>query len=342
MAPKGGGTRQRLGLVHRGVATRSDVAASSGVVARSDVDALVRRVGIRRRMGLVAERGSAEDPGNSLAAEVSAPARTGGSRKRLRLNEASSSASGVVQDVDLPLNRNMRKRFGSGDLSAVQVESIFRDAAAQGAQGTPQLSSPQYPQNLQRSLVAAFGSPAGAPEITWKMIPTTLGVIPHPFLLPDRFFSALKTSKPEFWAKTVCGPVGAARRFWDNMAGSAFMREHPHLGGMNLDWVIPLGMHGDSGKFSHYESLFVFTFNSLLGEGRTKSTRFLMTCIKKSLIAPGTIDRIAQILGHSFNVLLTGIDAAVDEEGAAIPSSGGYLAGGYKGCLVKVRVDWEF
>ena len=88
----------------------------------------------------------------------------------------------------------------------------------------------------------------------------------------------------------------------------------------------------------------VFTVNSLLGEGPTKSTRFLMTAIKKSLIGPGTIEAIAKLLGWSFNVLLTGVEPALDENGDPLPSGGApqYLAGGYRAVLVKVHGDWEF
>ena len=238
----------------------------------------------------------------------------------------------------------MRRSFASGELSAQKIESIFRDAAAQGAEGTPRLSSPAYAQNLQRSLVAAFGTPVGAPDIEFRLIPTTLGIIPHPFLFPHRFVSSLHASQSAFFSRSVSGPVGAASRFWQRMEETAFVRNHPHLAGLPRAKLLPLGMHGDSGKFSHYESLMVFTFNSLLGEGPTKSTCFLMTAIKKSLIGPGTIEAIAKLLGWSFNVLLTGVEAALDENGDPLPSGRApqYLAGGYRAVLVKVRGDWEF
>ena len=334
MPPKqGGGIRQRLGLVGRARGLAPEL---------EDVppEPPARRGGIRRRVGLVEERGAGEGAGSSHDERPpEMPGRRGGIRRRLNVDEPPLSTS----DPSLPLNANMRRSFASGELSATKIESIFRDAAAQGAQSTPKLSSPAYPQNLQRSLMAAFGTPAGAPDIEFRMIPTTLGVIAHPFLFPHRFFASLYASQSAFWTKSVSGPIGAATRFWQRMESSRFVKDHPHLAGVDWATLLPLGMHGDSGKFSHYDSLFVVTFNSCLGEGPTKSTRFLMTAIKKSLIVPGTIDAIARVLGWSFNVLLTGLEPMIDELGNPLPPSDArYLAGGFKGVLVKVRGDWEF
>ena len=335
MPPKGSGIRSRFGLLGRA----SHAPASDDAAPASGNQPPVLRQGIRRRMGLVPEAAVApENP------PPSHPSARPGIRRRYNTDAAASSASQGEETVHLPLNVNMKKSFASGELSAKKIESIFRDAASQGAHGTPTLSSPNYPQNLQRSLVAAFGTPAGAPEIEWRLIPTALGIIPHPFLLPHKFLASLFTSKPTFWTKTVSGPLGAARRFWENMETSSFVREHPGLDGLNRDKLIPLGLDGDSGKFSYYESLFVFTFNSCLGEGPTRSTRFLMTAIKKSLLAPGTIDAVAKMFGWSFNVCLTGSEAATDENGNPLPISGTprQLFGGFKGVLVRVRGGWEF
>ena len=67
-----------------------------------------------------------------------------------------------------------------------------------------------------------------------------------------------------------------------------------------------------------------------------------MTVMRKSMIVEGTWDAVAKILGWSFNVLLTGLDPAVDEHGNAMPGSQRHLADGWKGVLTLIRGDWEF
>ena len=85
-------------------------------------------------------------------------------------------------------------------------------------------------------------------------------------------------------------------------------------------------MHGDGGAFSHNDSLFVLTFNSLLGRGNTRSTRFFMTVVPKSEIVEGTLSTIMTILAWSFNVLLTGIHPIVDFLGNEVEEVRGFIA----------------
>lgn len=345
MSPKKRGIRQRLGLDGGPPPLCDRDSSEERPPVHAESSSQGPRRGIRRRLGI-------DQPASSTSAPAvptsSSDRGRGGIRRRLGVDQPASSSqppsSSTSQPANLPLNKTLKKKFADGRLSAVEVEELFRGAAVQGARGTPELSSPNHPQNLQRSLVAAWGIPKGAPDIDWRMIPTSIGIIPHPFLLPHKFFASLHSSVgPSFWSKSVSGPIGAATRFWANMAPTAFVQMHPHLEGVDKSKLVPLGMHGDSGKFSHQENLFVFTFNSCLGEGTTGSTRFLMTSIKKSMIAPQTIDAIAKVLGWSFNVLLTGIEPTVDENGDPLPvGAPRYLAGGWKGVLTKVRGDWEF
>ena len=237
----------------------------------------------------------------------------------------------------------MKRKFSDGTLSATEIEEIFRGAAAQGAEDVPTLSSANHPQNLQRSLFSAFGLPTGAPEIDFRYIPTASGNVAHPFMLPHRFFKSLYHERKSFWNRAVRGPIGVAAQFWAKMNDHPFVREHPYLEGVDRSKLLGLGLHGDAGSYSHNNSLYVFTWNSVTGDGQTLDTRFLMTLIRKDQIVPRTIDAIAKILGWSFNVLLTGIDPATDEGGRTIPSGGeSYLADGWRAVLVRVRGDWEF
>ena len=153
MPPKGG-IRQGLGLDERSARARHP--PEPPVLDESAAPA--RRGGIRQRLGVDTARLSAVDPGPAIDADAAAPKRRRGIRERLNVEgalPASSASSAVPEAPNLPLNKNLKKKFASGRLSGAEVEGIFRDAAAQGATGTPTLASPNRPDNLQRSLLAA-------------------------------------------------------------------------------------------------------------------------------------------------------------------------------------------
>ena len=105
-----------------------------------------------------------------------------------------------------------------------------------------------------------------------------------------------------------------------------------------------MGFYGDAGAYSDNNSLYVFTWNSLMGTGPTMAKRFLCTCIKKSDMVEGTEEALFEVLAWSFNVLLTGIWPTTDWLGRTCTDGhpGQYLANGLRGCLTQVRGDWEF
>ena len=143
---------------------------------------------------------------------------------------------------------------------------------------------------------------------------------------------------------SIEGAAGEALAFWNSMKDTAVVRMHPVLKAADWARCIPLGLHGDAGAFSHQDSLYVFTFNSLLGTGRTLAKRFLLTVIKKSIMVPDTLSTIFKILAWSFNVLLTGVMPELDWDAGPIPIPEGprYIAGRWTGALVQIRGDWEF
>ena len=79
-----------------------------------------------------------------------------------------------------PFNEVMKKKWGSGKLSAKDVAEVFDGANKQGATNVPNMSSLKHPQNLHRSLVVAFGHPVGAPEFFWASIPMRTGNVLPP------------------------------------------------------------------------------------------------------------------------------------------------------------------
>ena len=125
------------------------------------------------------------------------------------------------------------------------------------------------------------------------------------------------------------------------MASTPIVRHHPSLSPEDRHRTLPLGLHGDEGSFSKQDSLFVFTFNSLLCDGATMAKRFVMAIIKKSDMVPGTLDKMMAILSWSFNVALAGLSPQISFDGEAIEDPT-YLAGRWRGSLIQVRCGWEF
>ena len=120
------------------------------------------------------------------------------------------------------------------------------------------------------------------------------------------------------------------------------MRLHPELPRSSWATTIPLGLHGDGASFAKHDSIYVFSWSSLVGSGTTVQKRFWGTIIKKTDMVPGTIDAIMQVLSWSFNALLRGARPELDWAGVPTADGGGVLADGWKGALCQVRGDWAF
>ena len=116
----------------------------------------------------------------------------------------------------------------------------------------------------------------------------------------------------------------------------------PNLPKRSWGRIIPLGMHGDAAAFSHQDSLYVFSWNSLLGIGTTAQKRFVFTVVQKSDMVAGTLDRIFEIFAWSVNAMLAGQTPGVDACGRPVRGGGVALADGWRGALCQVRGDWAF
>ena len=173
-------------------------------------------------------------------------------------------------------------------------------------------------------------------------VPAKKGTVLHPFIRPHRWLSSLYSHQPDAFKTKMQGPEKACTAYWTMSAGTAFVKEHPVLQPSLFEGTIPVGLYGDAGSFNHQESLYVFTWNSLLGTGQTMSKRYMTTCIKKTDVTGGTFDTIFRVLAWSFNVMLTGISPERDWMDRKLEGGGTYLAGGVRACLAQVRGDWEF
>ena len=222
-------------------------------------------------------------------------------------------------------------------------------ALEQGAEGLTDFAKMgnwgNNPQNLFRAMRSVLGVPKGAPEMDWYEIPTTTNKrTPHPFLLPHRFFfSAFYTGRGKHdWSKHVSGGAHACKQFWTSIKHTAFVTQHPNLAEDTWKHTIPLGMHADAGAFSKQDSIYVFSFNSLVGRGSTHQKRFIFTVVKKSLMLPNTMDEILRIFAWSCNVLLDGHTPYKGPLGNPLQGGGEPLAGPWRAALAQVRGDWAF
>ena len=182
-----------------------------------------------------------------MASTASSSGLRGGIRGRVGVGDEDGGDSRKKRKSKGPLISTLKKQWGKGELSARQVEEIVTSAAAQGADGLPTLASPKYPQNLQTSLMSAFGLPEGAPEVFWASVPFKSGRAMHPFLLPHLWIMALFHGLKDRWEKTIQGPEGALANWWSHMGDTDFAKKHPGLVRDDYTRTIPLGLHGDGG-----------------------------------------------------------------------------------------------
>ena len=180
-----------------------------------------------------------------------------------------------------------------------------------------------------------FGAPEGTPPFTFANVRTTNGVVSHPFLIPHSWFQSL-------FKASVRGAEGEAYEFWNSQRDTPFVQQHPLLHTRDWHKTVPLGLHGDAGSFNKQESVYLFSWNSLLGTGTTLSKRFIFTVIRKSECTPQTVDDIMKVFAWSMNVLASGVTPEEHWEGEPMEGTRGYLVAGWKGILAQIRGDWQF
>ena len=274
--------------------------------------------------------------------QSSETSRRGTLRRRIDRAQTSAASSGSSDSL---LN-SLRKYWGSGAMSSRIINEIATGATDAGASGRmlEHMSRAMRPDHLQRSLLNLFGTPQGVPPFTWIPLQMASGSTLHPVILPHLFFGRLYHDKRDFWEKHIRGPAGAALTFWNNIANSAIVRDHTGLSERRLAMTLPLGMHGDGGSFSKQDSLFVISWNSILGTnlgGDGFGQRFLFTIVRKNTLTEETLPELFRVLAWSFNALLTGIHP--EEDWNRVPQTGAtFIADAWRASLIQLRGDWEF
>ena len=271
-----------------------------------------------------------------------------GVRKRLRSAASSSSCAGDNSMLQL-----LRERWSTGDLSSSDVQQFAAAAEESGAAGLGQFQriggGGRHPGNAQRDLMRALGKPRGSPEFYTSVIPVALAngqasVSHHPFVLPHALFSSLYAARVETFQKCVQGDRQERQELWDTLSQHPVVQNHPVLRSGELKHVIPVGLHGDAGAFSNNDSLYVITWNSLVGQGTTREQRFIITVIRKrEMLQDGsTLEALFRVIAWSLNALLTGFAPTHDEDGLPLPDGGHELAGPWRGACVQIRGDWQW
>eukprot|EP00973_Karenia_brevis_P075539 10493851-Karenia_brevis.AAC.1 len=98
----------------------------------------------------------------------------------------------------------------------------------------------------------------------------------HPFILPHELFACLHQERRSFFEEHVLGPASDLQECWAELEKHAFVQDNDawrdaKLAGFDL---VPLGLHCDAGAFNKNESLYVLTWNSLVGQGTSKQKRY--------------------------------------------------------------------
>ena len=284
-------------------------------------------------------RGDTEESAAASSSQNPQARPRGGIRQRL----ASHPGATPADADDLPLLEGLKRDWAKGKINSAKVLEYSQRAIRQGATDPGKMAD-LGAENAFRSLKSLFGWPEGAPTLRWIELPMVGGKkVPHPFLLPHEFFSAYFQHRKKDWVATMCGPRGACAEYWSGLRDSLFIQRHPTLTEANWHNAIPIGLHGDAGAFSHSDSLYTISWNSLVGRGETAKKRFLLTVLRKSDMVKGeTLDAIFRIFSWSVNAMLEGAWPAQNWFGRSQANGGEHLAGGWAAALCQVRGDWAF
>ena len=112
----------------------------------------------------------------------------------------------------------------------------------------------------------------------------------------------------------------------------------------HLDRTMPIGLHGDGGGFTKADSLFVLSWNGLLGaiDNKGFGRRWLYTVVRKRDMTDETMAELLRVFCWSTNILLTGITPERNWDDKPYANAGRFIANGFRGVFMQLRGDWEF
>ena len=328
--------------------TRTSVARCAFYISIALVYCSVFAVGpgFKRRIAEAdAEDALAANAAASSSSNDPAPdSRGGGIRQRLAAATESAKDEKHTGKQG-PFWKSLKQNWAKGDISSKVVQELAQGATVQGCTGAEKIAavgtSGNNPQNMFRDLRTTFGWPLDAPELSWFRIPTKRGVEAHPFLLPHLTFMK-HYERGVHWQSSMVGPEGSCLEFWENMQHTHYVKKHPSMRPNDWATTVPIGIHGDAGAFTKHDSVYAFSWNSLLGEAGTFRKRFLFTVMRKADMTSGTLDAIFKLMVWSFDCMLTGELPALNYHGQRNDGGGTLLANGFRAALFQIRGDWAF
>ena len=168
------------------------------------------------------------------------------------------------------------------------------------------------PSHCQRDLLCVLQKPVGTPNLYHAKIPLRNGAGDvewcwHPFFLPHELFDTLWQERREFFDAHVRGSSAERKQLWLYLAQKSFLKKVVTQE-TDYDTTVPVGLHCDAGAVSDRNSLYVLTWNSLVGQGSTTQKRFVITVLPKTrLVKDGsTLDAIWKVVAWSLKALQTG------------------------------------
>lgn len=300
---------------------------------------------LRRRVGA----GPGEPRAQPERGAVASSSSSSSLRERVSAEAPRDHVSTFLCD-DLPFTKDAVMDFARGKISAVKLLRQCSAAAAQGASGLGALNRKTLPEagaanpNAARDAMRAIGWPPKAPRPQYIQVPFKDGVRWHPVICPIDMFIALHDNLPDMFRTVLLGEPRRLAEFWAGISGTAQAASVAHMGAEELQYMIPLGMHGDAAPWCKTQSCFTLCWTSLVGSGGTIDNHMVFTVVKKTDMAPGTLETLFEYLAWSFGALFAGKWPANDWRGLALPRAraNAEFAGRWRANVVQLRGDWEF
>ena len=115
------------------------------------------------------------------------------------------------------------------------------------------------------------------------------------------------------------------------------MQRHPCLPPDIWPNTVPLGFHADGGGFNKHDSLFGFSWNSLVTASEsTAQARFLFIGIRKTDMVPQTLPALMSAFAWSANVLLSGETPLDKWQQTLLVGGGAKVAGGWRDQVAQI------
>ena len=276
-----------------------------------------------------------------------------------------------AQPSDSNLAKTLLQSWAWGQMSAPHLQTLAAAAHQVGLKHKQiELMAKlggggHYPGNMQRELLLLSGHFTTLPDvfsaikIRLQPKPEIAAEVPLTFLLPHKLFASMYHHTPSaFEASILGGAASNIGKFWRAIQKHPIFTSRPSLQQRpDLHKVVPLAVHGDGVAYMQAmkaggKSMEVLSWSSLLAQGPTRVSTFLMFLVVKAVVKDSgmgqTWPRVWKILCWSLQALAAGVwplqdwdqqdfaPDSVDFEKAGTP-----LANGYSGFVFVLRSDLE-